>query len=46
MLLHTDTDSLQTIIKTEGIYKDMNDDIKYIDSTNFDENTKIEKYHY
>ena len=39
MLLHTDTDSLQTIIKTEGIYKDKNDDIKYIDSTNFDENT-------
>ena len=37
--MYTDTDSLKTIIKTEDMYKNMNDDIKYIDSSNFDENT-------
>lgn len=37
--MYTDTDSLKTIIKTEDMYKNMSDDIKYIDSSNFDENT-------
>ena len=41
--MYTDTDSLKTIIKTEDMYKNMNkillNDIKYIHSSNFDENT-------
>ena len=37
--MYTDTDSIKTIIKTEDMYKNMSDDIKYIDSSNFDENT-------
>ena len=37
--MYTDTDTLKTIIKTEDMYKDMSYDIKYIDSSNFDENT-------